>query len=156
MDLTLPKFEPVFGLTTRGHYSGNPDRVGLEIDADVVSMESDLVERIQVAYGVRFTHEGETLGHRFDEAAYIRRGEEFVYDPSRSKTPEADIDNIYSLEDDRPSNEDYLRYLLPELKKTAAGPQNELKDWLRRFLETCENTAEKREIQALFTAAPQK
>jgi hypothetical protein len=27
-------------------------------------------------------------------------------------------------------------------------------DWLKRFLDTCENTVEKREIQALLTAAP--
>ena len=148
MDLTLPKFESVFSLTTQGHYSGNPDRVGLETHVSVVSMESDPTERIQVVYGVRFTHQGETLGYRSDEAVFIRRGENFVFDASRSKTPKADIDNIYGLEDDHPSNEDYLRYLLPELKKIAAGPPSELKDWLKRFLETCGNTAEKREIQA--------
>jgi hypothetical protein len=156
MDLTLRKFKPVFSLTTQGHYSGNPDRVGLETHAAVVSMESEPAERIQVVYGVDFTHRGETLGYRSDEAVYIRRGEDFVFDASRSKTPEADIDNIYGLEDDRPSNEDYLRYLLPELKKIAAGPQNELKDWLKRFLEVCDDTAEKREIQALLTASPLK
>ena len=156
MDLTLPKFESVFSLTTQGHYSGNPDRVGLETNALVVSTESKPAERVQVAYEARFTVGGETIDIRSDSAAYIRRGDEFVYDASRSKTPEADIDNIYNLEDDRPSNEDYLRYLLPKLMEIAAGPQSELKDWLKRFLKESDNTVEKREIQALLTAAPLK
>lgn len=156
MDLTRAQFEPVFSLTAQGHYSGLPDRVGLETNALVVSTEFDPAERIQVAYEARFTHDGETLGIRSDSAVHVRRGEKFVFDASRSKTPEADIDNIYDIDIDHPSNEDYLRYLLPELKKIAAGPPSELKDWLKRFLETCGNTAEKREIQALLTEAPQK
>ena len=155
MDLTLPEFEPVFSLTTQGRYSGNPDRVGLETRASVVAMESDQAERIQVVYGVDFMHQRETLGQRSDEAIYIRRGDEFVFDASRSKTAEADIENIYGFEEDHPSNEDYLRYLLPELKKIAAGPESDSKDWLRRFLEVCENTVEKRDIQKTLTAAPQ-
>jgi hypothetical protein len=155
MDLTLPKFEPVFSLTTEGHREGSPDRIGLETNGSVVSMESDPVEGFQVVFGARFMYEQEWLGYRVDTAVYVRRGDDFVYDATRSETPKADIDNIYNLEDDRPSNEDYLRYLLPELKKIAAGPQSETKDWLKRFLKECENTVEKREIQALLTAAPQ-
>jgi hypothetical protein len=49
-----------------------------------------------------------------------------------------------------------LRYLLAELKKIAAGPESELKNWLKRFLTECENTVEKREIQALLPGAPLK
>lgn len=156
MDLTLPKFEPVFSLTAQGHYSGLPDRVGLETFAFPVSTENDSAERIQIAYQASFTCNGETFAIRSDSATYIRRGEKFVFDASRSKTPEADIDNIYNFGDDLPSNEDYLRYLLPQLKEIAAGPQSETRDWLKRFLEECDNTAEKREIQALLTEAPQK
>ncbi len=156
MDLTLPKFEPVFSLTTEGHYSGLPDRVGLETFAFPVSTETDSAERIQVAYQASFTRNGETFAIRSDSATYIRRGDEFVFDAGRSKTPEADIENIYNFGDDLPSNEDYLRYLLPQLKEIATGPQDELKDWLKRFLDECENTAEKRELQALLTAATLK
>ena len=156
MDLTLPKFQPVFSLATEGHREGSPNRIGLETNGSVVSMASDPVEGFQVVYGVRFMHEREWLGYRVDTAVYVRRGENFVFDADRSKISKADIDNIYGLEDDHPSNEDYLRYLLPELKKIAAGPENETKDWLKRFLKECENTVEKREIQALLTAAPLK
>jgi len=156
LDLTLPKFEPVFSLTTDGHNDVHPDNVGLKTNAVVISMESDPTERVEVVYSVRFTHEGETLAERSDTAVYTRRGDEFVFDAGRSKISKADIDNIYGLEDDHPSNEDYLRYLLPELKKIAAGPENETKDWLKRFLEECDNTVEKREIQAVLPAAAPK
>jgi hypothetical protein len=152
MDLTLPKFEPVFSLAAQGHYSGLPDSVGLETFAFPVSTEYDSAELIQIAYQASFTVNSETFAIRSDSATYIRRGEKFVFDASHSKTSEADIDNIYNFGDDLPSNEDYLRYLLPQLKEIAAGPQSELKDWLKRFLKECADTSEKREIQALLTA----
>jgi hypothetical protein len=150
MDLTLTKFEPVLSLTRKGHYSGMPDRVGLETSADVVLIESGPAERIHVAYHVRFDHAGEELGERWDNVVYVRRGQEFVFDPSLSGSKESDIENLYNIGMDGPSNDDYLRYLLPELKKIAAGPRSEKKDWLERFLKECHNTAEKRQIQAVL------
>lgn len=154
MDLTSPNFDPVLSLTTQGHYSGNPDRVGLETNCVVVSMGADPAERVEVAYSVRFTHEGEPFANRSDRAVYIRRGTVFQLDATRSKTPQSDIDNLYEMDSDGPSNEDYLRYLLADFRKIATGPDGKLKDWLKRFLGECENTVERRELQALVSAPP--
>jgi hypothetical protein len=156
MDLSSPKFEPVFSLTTQGHYSGLPDRVGLETNATVVAMETDPVERLEVAYDVRFTHNREVFANRSDAAVYVRHGGSFSFDAARSKTAEADIENLYNIGDDHPSNEEYLRYLLVDLRKIATGPKSELKDWLERFLKVCGDTVEKRELQALLTKTPSK
>ena len=82
---------------------------------------------------------------------YVRRGERFSFDATLSKTPEAEIENLYNVGYDHPSNEDYLRYLLPEFKKIVTGPASEMKEWLERFLKECGNIAEKRELQALLT-----
>jgi hypothetical protein len=154
VDLSSPKFEPVFSLTTQGHDSGMPDRIGIETIATVVSMETDPAASLKVAYDIRFTHNGEVLGGRSDTAVYVRHGGSFSFDAGRSKTPEADIENLYNIGDDHPSNEDYLRYLLVDLKKIATGPAGEQKDWLKRFLMECGDTAEKRELQALLTKSP--
>lgn len=59
--------------------------------------------------------------------------------------------NLHDIDDNHPSNEDYPRYLLPELKKIAARPDGEMKHWLKRFLGNCGNTAERRELQGLVT-----
>jgi hypothetical protein len=157
IDLTTEKFEPVFSLTTKGHYSGEPDDVGLDTAALVVSTEPSPVEWIQVAYTARFSHSGKAFrSFRSDNAVYVRRGEGFVFDATRSKTPRADIDNLYDINFDQPSREDYLRYLLPDLKKIAAGRAGDLKDWLTRFLATCENTREERELELLLHRGPTK
>lgn len=156
LDLTLAKFAPVLSLTTQGHYSGVPDRVGLETNAVLVSMESDPAECVHVAYSARFTHAGETIAFRSDTAVYIRRGLTFSLDTTRTKTSQSNIDKFYRIDVDGPSNEDYLRYLLPELKNIATGPDNEQKEWLKRLLEKCDNTIEKRELEVVLKKARSK
>jgi len=75
----------------------------------------------------------------------------FTFDAPRSKPSKADIDKLYDPDIDHPSNEDYLRYVFPQFKEMATGPDGERKDWLKRFLDQCDNTAEKRALQALLT-----
>lgn len=158
LDLSLPKFEPVFSLTTkRGHHSELRDHVGLETSAGVVSMESDPPERIGVSYSARFMDNDDAIrSYRSDNATYSRRGDMFVFDASRSKTSASDIHNLYNNDTESPSNEDYLRYFLADLKGIATRPDGERKEWLKRFLETCNDTVEKRELRALLTKAPPK
>jgi hypothetical protein len=143
----MPDMTPVFSLTTDGRYSGHPDRVGLETHATVVSLESEPLERIHVVYNVDFKQQGEFIGSRSDDAMYTRRGTRFVFD-ARSKSAKADIENLYDIDMGHPSNNDYLRYLLPKLQEIAAGPENDRKAWLKRFLKECCNTRERRALEA--------
>ena len=136
-------------------------RIGLHSRGRVVSLESTPVERITVACQVRFEYPfpawPDDLGSRSAEAVYTRRGGGFVFDAALSKTPKAEIDKLCGFNtEQRPSNEDLLRYTLPELKKVAAGANGERKDWLKGFLAQCGNTPEKREIQAVLSRPPPK
>jgi hypothetical protein len=149
MDLSLPKFEPVLSVTTKADYFSWPGGVGLEIDAFTLFPEAELGETIKVYYTARFSFNGGQLSvSKSDRVTYVRSGEKFVVDASRSTRPKADIENLYG--GDIPDYSDYPRYLFTEFKKIATGPSDELKDWLKRFLKSCEDTRQKRELLALL------
>lgn len=155
-DLAAAKLEPVFGLSVVTIDSGVPNRIALRSRGRVVSLESNPVERITVACEVTFEYPfpawPDDLGSRSAEAVYTRRGGEFVFDAALSKMPQKEFDKLCSFNtEQRPSNEDLLRYTLPELKKVAAGANGEHKQWLKEFLADCGNTPEKREIQAVLS-----
>jgi len=155
-DLTAAKLEPVFGLSVETSDSGVPNRIALHSSGSVVSLESTPVERITVACEVTFEYPfpawPDNLGSRSAEAVYTRRGGEFVFDATLSKTRKIEIDKFCSFNtEQRPSNEDLLRYTLPQLEKLAAGANGERKEWLKGFLAQCGNTPEKREIQAILS-----
>jgi hypothetical protein len=116
----------------------------------VLKMKADPVERLEVAYNASFRVWNKNLAPRFDSAVYTRRGERFEFDEKLSKSSKADVEAIYDIHDGRSTNEDYLRYLLKDLRAIATGPEGEPKAWLRRFLPRCGNTAEKRELQMLL------
>jgi truncated hemoglobin YjbI len=51
------------------------------------------------------------------------------------------------------SNEDILKYNQHDLSKIAAVGNEKQKEWLRRFLETCDDTAEKQSLQKALEGA---
>ncbi len=158
-DLTTAKLEPVFDLLIEGANSGQPDRIGLHSRATIVSLESKPVERIKVTYYVDFVYPFPTvdndLGSRSAGAVYTRRGGRFVFDAALSKTSEVEINKLYNFYPEQgPSNEDFLRYLLPQLKKVASGANADRKAWLKGFLANCKDTPEKREVQDLLARSP--
>jgi hypothetical protein len=159
IDLTAARLQPVFELTVED-YDSVPLSIGLRSTGYVVSLDATPVERITVAYDVRFEFPFPAtgdLGSRSGQAVYTRRGDRFVFDAALSKTPKAEIDKLYRFDtEQRPSNEDRLRYTLPELKKIAAGADAGHKAWLKEFLAECGNTPEKREIQALLSSRSPK
>ena len=157
LDLTAAEFEPVFSLTIEGHYSGAPYGVGRDTHATVVGLESEPVERIRVAYSVRFKRFDVPLGEQSDDAVYTRRGGKFVFDAALSKRSAKDIGLLYDIDTESgPSNEDSIRNVLPALKKIAAGPDTGDKDWLRGLLAQCKNTPEKRALAAILQNSPSK
>jgi hypothetical protein len=151
-DLTLPAFEPVFRFTTERAHNGMPDpMVRFETLGVVTEIESTPVERIHIAYSTTFTAPKIAAG-RWDSTVYTRRGNEFVFDPVLSRTRKRDLDAWYGFEVG-PSNDDVLRYLLPDLTRIAAGPDGEDRDSLVRLLNRCSDTPEKRALNELLAAS---
>lgn len=150
IDLSLPKLRPVLYLTTVGHYSGLPDRIGLETRMDLLYVEPGPVERIHVRYRAVFTRGGKRFSSRSDRVVYRRDGIGFTFDAARSRAAEEDIVGIYEFVEGRPTDAEYLRYLRGRLRGIASGAPSDDLDWLRRFLPQCVDTAEKRELEALL------
>jgi len=154
-DLALPEFEPVFSHTIEYSYSGFPDRVRYQISGYINVVEMP-IEQIQVNYTARFEAHGDLAVIEYNPV-YRRRGNRFVFDQQKSKVVEKDLDALLGGTDlMSPTNEEFLHLLIQPLKEVASAKYEGLKeqhDWLVRFLAQCNDTPEKRELQALLKSA---
>jgi hypothetical protein len=153
MDLTGSDLKPVFRFTRKGYISMNGFDVSREVYANVISLETEPDERITIARGVRFIFEGSpkvlSLGMISGRSVYTRQPDgKFAFDPIHSAAP-AEAEELY--EHLELTHEDFLRYDIEHLKRFASGPDGPEKRWLRKFLTECENTAEKRALEALLS-----
>jgi hypothetical protein len=69
-------------------------------------------------------------------------------DVDHSELTHDELDAVYNI--DSLSNEDFLKYNYKELSRIAAGTDMTLKEWLRQFLDACENTTEQRRLRRLL------
>jgi hypothetical protein len=153
LDLSLPAFDPAFCFTTERSHNGVPDpMLVFQTSGVVTKIELTPVERIQIAYSTRVTVP-KIAALRPDSAVYTRRGNKFVFDPALSRTQERDINAWYGF-DYGPTNDQVLVYLLPDLKRIAAGGDGEDRDSLVRLLNRCSDTPEKHALNELLGAQP--
>jgi len=152
IDLTLPTLKPVLRITSKGYWSSPPEGISMETSGHVVATESAPTERIEVFYSATLTHNEKLLANRSTKATYTRRGRNFAFDADRSNVSEAEVEKIYDVGE--ATNEDYLRYFLPDLKRVATGKDAELKQWLKEFLEGSKDTTETRELLELLRKPP--
>jgi|SRR5579871_6401 len=155
-DLTLPSFEPVFGVTIEG----NLIRFGFAPSNKLNTLVSPEVvngrEQIQVSANVQYSIMGEqNLGGEFYVAIYERvpgqRKFSFKSAQWRGGTmSETDFEQIANIEDDGPSPERLLVYAWDGLKSVASGKDAEAKRWLRDVLSRCKDTPEKRTLLGLL------
>ena len=66
-----------------------------------------------------------------------------------------DLVNISGDDIPRPSEEQMLVYTLPRLKEIAAGPDAEARQWLKEVVDSCKDTPEKRELEAILKSKSQ-
>jgi hypothetical protein len=72
--------------------------------------------------------------------------------PRNSDISPKEFEAIY-LSDDPLSANDVLKYNYPQLAKIAAGKENKRKEWLRAFLDKCNDSAEKQSLQKALEGA---
>lgn len=100
IDLSSAKFEPAFSLITSSRFTEQRE---YETNASIVSWEAEPVETLQVRYMALAMQDGKILGMRTADATFVRRGDKFVFDPSRSTVPEKarwgafDVDGVRLL-----------------------------------------------------------
>jgi hypothetical protein len=69
-------------------------------------------------------------------------------DETRSGITERELDDVYFI--DSLTNEEFLVHNYDALAKIATGRSSVKKDWLGRFLKTCEPTDEQKCLQELL------
>jgi hypothetical protein len=155
-DLTLPSFDPIFGITLEGHLQ----RYGIGPSSSLSTLVStDIVEgkeEIQVVALVRYSvMEEQDLGFATYTGVYERAPgqREFSFKSGKGQgaaMSQTDFDQVANITDDGPSPEKLLVYALDGLKKVASGKDADAKDWLQYVLSRCKDTQEKRTLLDLL------
>jgi len=91
-----------------------------------------------------------TLFAKSQKAVLLRRLSNRVatLDVNHSELTHNELDAVYNI--DSLSNEDFLKYNYQELSRIAQGTDTKRREWLRQFLDACDNTAEQRRLGQLL------
>ncbi len=90
IDLTTARFEPVVHLVTYESIDTSPTLPSRETTASIVSWESEPVETVVVEYRASEKREGEISKSASAKATFVRQGDTFIFDPTRSTASEKD------------------------------------------------------------------
>jgi hypothetical protein len=79
---------------------------------------------------------------------WLGNGGNQILDETRSEISERELDDVFWI--DSLTNEEFLIHNYDALARIATGPGSAKKDWLGRFLKTCEPTGERKRLQELL------
>lgn len=150
IDLTRPGFKAAFGIMPEGWEDRRLEGIGRKISTNVVERNNEIRATLHIQF---FTNHHDTLATLATTLVYSRTDPAGPFrchslDPGVSCK---DVDTLtYLSEGDSPTEEYLIRFALPGLKKIAAGPDSETKQWLREYLAKRKNTPEVRELRALL------
>jgi hypothetical protein len=85
IDLAAPVFEPAISLFTSLKFSQEPV---YETTESITSWETGPIETVHVEYRASAQQDDRVLGSKGASATFVRRGDKFIFDPSRSTVPE--------------------------------------------------------------------
>jgi hypothetical protein len=156
-DLTLSDFEPVFSFTSEGGAGGFAFTIARIMKAQSNFTQAAGLERIDTTLSVRF--EG-TPGLDFQSiyvGVYERHANEkkftlrsaYLGMDRHMKIPTKDFQDLADPFANR-TNETFMVYALPGLKKIAAGTNSDDRAWLRDFLDHSLETPEKHALTELL------
>lgn len=89
---------------------------------------------------------------RRHKAVFIRQlsREGFALDTAKSDLSQNELDAVYNI--DSLTNEGFLKYNFKELSQLATGADKNTREWLKRFLEVCKSSEEKRRLRSLLAS----
>ncbi len=157
IDLTTGEFEPVLNFTSEGDHLYAP--IGRDVTGLVVSLTTQPVERVAVAFDIRFHVEvgetGETVpvGERRDRVVYGRTGGgKFKVKPSLSTASVKDVEDFYDDMDSEFTKAEFLKFNLNGLIVLATSQNSRGRAWLADYLRHSPDTPESRQLKALLAA----
>lgn len=156
-DLTQATFEPVFSFPVQASLNAWTFGIGRQMDGYAVQGRNSAVETISLNLNVSFFFAASDLGSQSYGATYERSPGETKFKiksatspfGSRSTIPTKSFEEMADIING-PSTEQILVYALSGLKKLATGKDAETKEDLKRMLEKCEDTPEKRTLLELL------
>lgn len=167
--------QPVLRYLSEGHTYPWPDGLGREFKTKPILTKKNNKELfVTIRYKVTYqttdyiNEEFRTLLTNTHHLSYkwSRKEKEFVYNKSKSDVTEYDIDIIANVESEENSGETiggstfysskksfvgsgyefFLKHNVARLMKIAKAGNAKLKDWLRKFLDECDNIPEKKKL----------
>ncbi|MCM3873014.1 MAG: hypothetical protein ND895_20215 [Pyrinomonadaceae bacterium] len=156
--VTKGRVREVLGYISEGFQFGGTDRAtrsffghleSVQIEGGVVSAVVDLSVKYTGDYANR--EDELPLFAKRQKAAFTRRldSRKQVLDVSRSDLSESELAEVYQI--DSLTEEGFFDYNDKELSSIARGRDVKKKDWLRRYLDTCQDTTQNRRLRQLLT-----
>ena len=156
IDLTSDEFTPVLTFTSEGQYLAFPAGIGRKTGGLVVSLTTQPVEGITVAFHVEFEPvgnggKGMPVVRISDRVVYVRTSiGKFELDPGLSTATSHEVKAFYDISDADSSDPEFLKFNLKELSALATNKNDERLPWLAKFLRLCPDTPESRKLKALI------
>lgn len=152
--------QELLSFVTDGHQSGFSDTPSRLFSAGLLSCEvAGNLATIEIQFSAKYfiadpSHEqvGLHLLTKTQRATFKRwlGNAEPSLDPKRSEITEQEIEDVHSI--DSLTSEAFLVYNFDFLAKLARGPSSPERDWLERFLKSCEPTNERKRLQGLLNS----
>jgi hypothetical protein len=160
IDLTREGLKPVLQFTSEAHYQPFLNGIGRSTRGFVSSFSSDPVERITVAFHIKFEAlEGPEnryrMGERIDRVVYTRVGSgQFELDQPLSTATGEEVEDFYEdFDSDGFEDEEFLKFNIKGLIAIAKGTDEKSRSWLQRFLDLCPDTLESRQLRQIIASS---
>lgn len=154
--ITRNRLAEVFSYNSEGHQSDFD--YTKEFSARIVSCGiKDGVAHSEIEFSV--TYFGADYSEPSHQIALFAKSQRAVFyrrhghrvatlDVDHSELTHDELDTVYNI--DSLNNEDFLKYNYRELSRIAKGKDTKRREWLRRYLDACDNTAEQRRLGQLL------
>ena len=155
------QLKEVLQYTSEGHQSTFTYEPEREFSGRILNCEfRNGIARIEIEFVVEYLR-GDTstsaqdvsLFTKRQKAVFIRqlnRGR-FALDTAKSELSQNELDAVYNI--DSLTNEAFLKYNFKELSQLATGPGKSTREWLKRFLDVCKSSEEKRRLRSLLASS---
>lgn len=148
----------VMRYTSEGHQSTFTNEPEREFSGRILNCDvRNGIANIEIEFAVTYLME-DVSNPSQDAALFTKRQKAFfigqlshkrlALDITRSDLSQNELAAVYDV--DSLTNEGFLTYNLEELSRIATGTDTNRRDWLKRFLNVCKNSPEKRRLSALL------
>jgi len=148
----------VMRYTSKGHQSTFTSEPERDFSGRILNCEvRNGVARIEIEFAVTYLRE-DLSNPSLDAALFTKKQKalfvgklgrkRFALDATRSDLSQNELEAVYDV--DSLTNESFLKYNLEELSRIAKGTDTNRKEWLKRFLNVCKNSTEKRRLSVLL------